>query len=429
MSLNLQKVRHDFPILSQKINGKPLVYFDNAATTQKPQAMLDKLIEYYTKFNSNIHRGVHTLSQKATEEFEATRELIAKLYNCEVEEVIFTKNDTESLNLLAYTLGKKLVKENPNGNIVISEVEHHSNIVPWQKLLNNYEESDAAKIKVSDQLRYLPFTEDGMLDTDNLANIIDQDTLIFAFSAASNTFGILYNIAEIVATVRKLNPNTKIIIDAAQYVPHAKFDFKALDADFITFSAHKLCGPTGLGILIGKKELLEEMPPFLSGGDMIKEVTKEETTFNNLPYKFEAGTPNIADVIAFGATLRYLEGLGWENIQEQEERLAKKLIEELSKLDFVEIYGINQSSILNIKPLIKKLALVSFNLKGMHAHDVGTLLDEDGIAVRTGHHCTQLIMTKLGIPASVRASLYFYNTEEEIDVFIESLKQAYQVFN
>lgn len=418
MSLDVDKIRADFPILSQKVNGKPLVYFDNAATTQKPQIMIDKLVEYYSSYNSNIHRGVHTLSQRATEEFEKTRTLISKLYGCKTTEVIFTKNDTESLNLLAYTIGKERISKNPNANIVITDAEHHSNIVPWQSLFG----IDSAKIAVSNQLRYLPFTSTGELDLDRISELVDSDTAIFAFTWASNTFGINYNLDQIVSLVRKINPNVIIIVDAAQYVPHSKFDFAKLNVDFVTFSAHKLCGPTGVGVLIGKEKLLLEMPPFMSGGDMIKEVEWSETTFNDLPYKFEAGTPNIADIIAFRASLEYLENIGWENIQEQEKILTQKLLAELKQLDFIEIYGPQT-------PVENKLPLISFNIKGVHAHDIGTILDENGIAVRTGHHCTQLIMRKLKIPASVRASLCFYNSEEEIEVFIKAIKLAYDVFN
>ena len=444
MYFDINKIRQDFPILSQKINGKDLVYFDNAATSQKPQVMIEKLVEYYSKYNSNIHRGVHTLSQKATEEYENTRKLIARLYGCEVEEVIFTKSDTESLNLLAFSLGRKLIEENPNANIVITEAEHHSNIVPWQLAvarITNYglqiTNSQANKLtsrQGNKNLRYLEFNSEGLFDLSKLKEIIDDNTAILSFTWASNTFGVIYPIEQIVAEVRRLNPETKIIVDAAQYVPHAKFNFRKLDVDFITFSAHKLFGPTGVGVLIGKKNLLEEMPPFLSGGDMIKEVSKEGTTYNDLPYKFEAGTPNIADLIAFGASLKYLEEIGWENIEEQENKLAKKLLKELEELDFVEIYGptLRQAQVDNAMVQqvnnFHKLPLVSFNLKGMHAHDVGTILDDDGIAVRTGHHCTQLIMKKLNIPASVRASLAFYNTEEEIDKLIESLKKAREIF-
>jgi cysteine desulfurase/selenocysteine lyase len=426
-NFDVKKVRADFPILSRKFGDKSLIYFDNAATTQKPRVMIDSLVDYYSNYNANIHRGVHRLSVVATVKFEETRELIAKIYGAKNTEVIFTKNDTESNNLIALTLGKELLRQNLHGNIVVSEAEHHSNIVPWQKLVCEVNE---AKIIVSDQIRYLSFDSEGYLNIEEIERLVDSDTIIFACTWASNTFGLIYDIPEIIKKVRQINPNTIIVIDAAQYVPHAKFDFANLDADFITFSAHKVCGPTGVGILIGKKALLSQMPTFLSGGDMIKDVSKTETQFNDLPYKFEAGTPNIADVIAFGASLRYLEDLGWKNIQEQEKLLTKKLYEELSKLDFIDIYGPQKNPNVreeNTSKLIK-LPLIAFNIHGVHAHDAGTLLDEAGIAVRTGHHCTQLIMKKLQIPASIRASLYFYNNAQEIEFFVEGLRRVRKVF-
>ncbi len=418
MNFDIKKVRADFPILAQKVYGKPLVYFDNAATSQKPQVMIDKLVEFYSQYNSNIHRGVHKLSQMATEEYEKTRKLVSKLFGANENEIIFTKNDTESLNLIAYTLGKSLISMNVNANIVITDAEHHSNIVPWQCILNN---STETKVTVSNKLRYLTFNDSGEFNIEELNHLIDADTAIFAFTCASNTFGITYNLEVIAKKVREINPKTVIIVDAAQFVPHYRFDFHKLDIDFITFSAHKLCGPTGVGVLIGKESILNQMPPFLCGGDMIKEVNHSETSFNDIPYKFEAGTPNIADVIAFGASLEYLENIGWKNIQIQEKNLTIKLFQELSKLDFIEIYGPQT-------PTANKLPLISFNLKDIHAHDIGTILDEDGIAVRTGQHCTQLIMRRLKIPATVRASLYFYNSEEEIDILINSLQRANNIF-
>jgi cysteine desulfurase/selenocysteine lyase len=405
MTFDPIKIRRDFPILDEQINGNPLIYFDNAATTQKPQIMIDELINYYSKINSNIHRGVHTLSQRATAAYEETRTFIANLYNCETTEIIFTKNDTESLNLLSHSLGSKVLTK--GSNIVITDLEHHSNIVPWQEL--------------EIELRYVEFDENGFINLEDLRTKIDKNTKILSFAWASNTFGVVNNAEEIIKIAKKINPEIKIIIDAAQSVPHLQFNFKKLDADFITFSAHKLCGPTGVGVLIGKAALLNEMQPFLTGGDMIKEVNWEQSTWNDLPYKFEAGTPNIADVIAFRSSLEYLDVIGFENIYKYEQELVGYLLKKLNELAFVEIYG--------PKDLIpEKIALVSFNIKGVHAHDVGTILDDNGIAVRTGHHCTQLIMRKLNIQASVRASLYIYNTKAEIDKFIETLKIVHQIF-
>jgi cysteine desulfurase/selenocysteine lyase len=420
MAFDIKKIRSDFPILSTEVNGKQLVYFDNAATSQKPQVMIDALVNYYSKTNANIHRGVHTLSQKATEEYEATRALIAEIYNADLEEVIFTKSDTESLNLLAYSLPKSI--NLVSKNIVITEMEHHSNIVPWQ-----------LQTSESKNLRYVEFTRDGLIDFDDLKEKVDANTAIFSFTWASNTFGNINDAKEIINLVRSINPETIIIIDAAQYVPHRLFNFKALDVDFITFSSHKLFGPTGVGVLIGKKSRLTEMQPFLAGGDMIKEVSKELTTFNDLPYKFEAGTPNIADVIALKSSLGYLLNLGFENIEAYENELTEYLFERMSELDFITIYGpvptLQLSNPTTRQHQASKLPLISFNITDVHPHDAGTILDEEGIAVRTGHHCTQLIMKRLEIPASIRASLAFYNTKEEIDIFIEGLKKVYNIFN
>jgi cysteine desulfurase/selenocysteine lyase len=412
MAFDIETIRKQFPILNTSVNGRQLIYFDNAATTQKPKVMIDTLVDFYSNYNANIHRGIHTLANKATEAYEKTRQLIAQIYTVKPQQIIFTKNDTESINLIIRSLGKQILK-NKKSNVVITEVEHHSNIVPWHLLLN----------EIDFEIRYLEFDENGILETDSLSRVIDRNTQFLSFTWASNTFGLIYDAKKIIRIARQLNPNIIVLVDAAQYVPHGIFDFQEIDADFITFSAHKMCGPTGVGILIGKKNLLEQMQPFLGGGDMIKEVSKYRTTFNDLPYKFEAGTPNIADVIAFGASLRYLLEIGFENIQAYEQELAQYLIDKIQELDFVDIYGTTHDT-----SRVIKLPLLSFNVRGVHAHDVGHLLDEDGIAVRAGHHCTQLIMQKLRIPATVRASLYFYNTKSEIDAFIHSLKKIYDIF-
>ncbi len=412
MALDIETIRKQFPILNTSVNGRELIYFDNAATTQKPKVMIDTLVDFYSNYNANIHRGIHTLANKATEAYEKTRQLIAQVYNVKPQQIIFTKNDTESINLIIRSLGKQILK-NKKSNVVITEVEHHSNIVPWHLLLN----------EIDFEIRYLEFDENGILETDSLSRVIDRNTQFLSFTWASNTFGLIYDAKKIIRIARQLNPNIIVLVDAAQYVPHSIFDFQEIDADFITFSAHKMCGPTGVGVLIGKQKLLEQMQPFLGGGDMIKEVSKYHTTFNDLPYKFEAGTPNIADVIGFGASLRYLLEIGFENIQAYEHELARYLIDKIQELDFIDIYGTTRDT-----SRVIKLPLLSFNVRGIHAHDVGHLLDENGIAVRVGHHCTQLIMQKLQIPATVRASLYFYNTKSEIDAFINSLKKIYDIF-
>lgn len=412
MALDIETIRKHFPILHTSVNGRRLIYFDNAATSQKPKVMIDTLVDFYSNYNANIHRGIHTLANKATEAYEKTRQLIAQIYNVEPRQIIFTKNDTESINLIIQSLGKQILKKKKS-NVVITEVEHHSNIVPWHLLRNDIEF----------EIRYLEFDENGILDMNSLSRVIDQNTQFLSFTWASNTFGLIYDTKTLIQIARQLNPNIIILVDAAQYVPHRIFNFQEIDADFITFSAHKMCGPTGVGILIGKKDILDHMQPFLGGGDMIREVSKYRTTFNDLPYKFEAGTPNIADVIAFGASLRYLLDIGFENIEEYEHELAQYLVDKIHELDFLDIYGTTHST-----DQVIKLPLLSFNVRGIHAHDVGHLLDEDGIAVRAGHHCTQLIMQKLQIPASVRASLYFYNTKSEIDTFVLSLKKIYDIF-
>lgn len=424
MNIDIKKIRRDFPALNQEINNHKIIYFDNAATTLKPSKMINSLKIFYETYNSNVNRGVHTLSQRSTEAFESTRSKIANLFNCDHEEVIFTKNDTESLNIITNGVTQLLRGEN-DYNILLTAQEHHSNIVPWQIALGQYaytETNDSMVTNQESKIHYLDFNSDGYINLDDIKSKINKDTKVLSFTWASNFFGTVNPAAEIIKTARSINPNIIIIIDAAQSVPHIRFDFQKLDADFVTFSAHKLCGPTGVGVLIGKKELLYKIPPLLGGGDMIRDVNYIKTTFADLPNKFEAGTPNIADVIAFKESLEYIEELGVEKIKKYEEELTTHLLQNISNLPFVKIYG-------SPKPSASRLPLVSFNIEDIHAHDTGTLLDENGIAVRTGHHCTQLIIKKLGIPASVRASLYFYNTEEEIEKFIQALKEIQKTFN
>lgn len=466
----LNNCRQDFPILEQNINGQKLVYFDNAATTQKPQVFIEKLVEYYSKYNANVNRGVHHLSQKATELYEDTREYIANTYNCKKEEVIFTKNDTESLNIIANGLSKLWQVEKKNGktnilrstnpqdveddleniNIVLTDLEHHSSIIPWQAALGQLTGRDVSINQ--NQVRYLPFNDIGEIDIEHLDKYIDSHTTVLSVNWTSNTFGLINNLQEIVFKSRQINPNLIIIVDCAQTVPHMQINFgnlsKEFQVDFITFSAHKLCGSTGVGVLIGRKELLEQMPPLQYGGDMIKEVDFYKTSFNDLPYKLEAGTPNIAGVVAFKSSLEYLNSLGFNNILRYEQDLASYMLDELQKLDFVTIYGykdlknyssntmqnppntVNSKSDIeqSLNKIKQKIALISFNIEGVHPHDAGTIFDEYGIAVRTGHHCTQLVMRKLQIPATIRASLYIYNTQEEIDKFVDAVIEIYNVF-
>ena len=418
---DIERVRSDFPILHQKVNGRSLVYFDNAATTHKPQVMIDTLAHYYTNLNANVHRGVHTLSMRASAAFEESREYIANVFGCSPAELIFTKNATESMNLIVWTLGRKLLGDGTN--VVVTNEDHHSGIVPWHLLQSIKRDESGAEFV----MRYTDFNLDGSIDLEALLNHIDENTRFVNFPWGSNVFGVIHNAEKIIKAIRKKNPRVYIIVDAAQSVPHKPFHFHSLDADFVTFSAHKLCGPTGVGLLLGRQGILEEMPPFMGGGDMIREVDWKESTYNDLPYKFEAGTPNIADVIATKASLEYLDVLGWKSILSYEKELAAYILEKMTGLDFIDLYGVNSLEAAQ-QAGMEKVALVSFNMKGVHAHDVGTLLDEEGIAVRTGHHCTQLVMKTLHIPASVRASLYLYNTFEEIDRFITALHGVKEVF-
>ncbi len=421
MQFDIETIRRDFPILQEKVNGKKLVYFDNAATTHKPQVMIDSLIHYYSKLNANVHRGVHSLSMRASAAFEESREYIARAYSCSPQELIFTKNTTESMNLVVWTLGRKLLGDGTN--VVVTNEDHHSGIVPWQLLQNLKREESGSEFAV----RYAGFNLDGSIDLEALLDLVDENTRFVNFPWGSNVFGVIHNAENIIKAIRKKNPRVYIIVDAAQSVPHKQFNFHTLDADFVAFSAHKLCGPTGVGLLIGRQGILEEMPPFMGGGDMIREVDWEKTTFNDLPFTFEAGTPNIADVIATQASLEYLDILGWKELLSYERGLTNYLLEKMSQLDFIAMYGVDSLEAAQ-RAGMEKIPLVSFNIHGVHAHDVGTLLDEKGIAVRTGHHCTQLVMKTLHIPASVRASLYFYNTFEEIDRFIAALHHVREVF-
>lgn len=414
MFSDISKIRQDFPILNQKINNNKLIYFDNAALTQKPKIVINYIKKFYENFNSNIHRGIYYISNQATTEYEKTRDLISKLYHCKKEEIIFTKNTTESLNLIVHTIGRQVLHKNTN--IIISEMEHHSNIVPWLLL----------KKDLNFEIKYIPINQKGLIKQSDIKNLIDKNTKIFSISIASNVFGVRYKPEKIIKIVRKINPKTIIILDAAQYLPHQLINFKKLDADFIVFSGHKMCGPNGVGVLIGKKELLQQMNPFLGGGSMIKKVTKNYVTFNDLPYKFEAGTQNIEGIIGFGKSLEYLNNLGFENIYKYEKKLNMYLHNQLSTLNFITIYS--PSHTLKTSLCTKNTPLISFNIKNIHPHDVASILDQYGVAIRAGHHCAQIAMRKLGVSSTLRCSLYFYNTIEEIDIFINALKNVYNYF-
>jgi cysteine desulfurase/selenocysteine lyase len=393
-------IRKDFPILSRKVNGKPLVYFDNAATSQTPKQVIDTLVHYYSHYNANIHRGVHTLSQEATEAYENARRTIQTHFNAEKShEIILTSGTTHGINLVANGFAEILKKDD---EIIISALEHHSNIVPWQMLC----ERTGALLKV------IPMNLDGELEMNVYKELLSEKTQLVFVNHVSNALGTINPIEEIIALAHQ--NQAAVLIDGAQATPHIKPDVRALDCDFYVCSAHKLCGPTGVGMLYGKEGWLKRLPPYQGGGEMISEVTFEKTSYADLPHKFEAGTPNIAGVIGFGSALDYLNSLGLENIKAYETELLVYATEKLKELNGLTIYG----------PEGDKAAVISFNFKGIHPYDIGSIVDKLGIAVRTGHHCAQPIMDFYKIPGTVRASFSFYNTKEEIDIFIEALKKA-----
>lgn len=405
MRFDLDKIREDFPILQQKIYNRPLVYFDNAATTQRPQQVIDALIRTYTEYYGNIHRAAHFLADKATMAYEETREKVRNLINAETSElVIFTKGTTESINLVAFSFGEAFIHE--GDEIIVSEMEHHSNIVPWQLLA----ERKGAKIVM------LPIDDNGRVLVEQLDVLITKHTKLIAVTHVSNVLGTINPIKQIAHIAH--SKGVRIFIDGAQAAAHLRIDVQDLDVDFYAFSAHKMYGPNGVGVLYGKKELLEQMPPYQGGGEMISEVKFSGTTYNELPYKFEAGTPNISGVIAFGAAIDYLENIGIENAAVWETELLNYATAELIKIPGLRIYGTQP----------EKSSVISFNVDGVHFFDLGTMLDKFGIAVRTGHHCADPLMDHFNIQGTVRASFAFYNTKEEIDVFIEALKKVISMF-
>lgn len=399
--LDIKSIRKQFPVLHQQVNGKPLIYFDNAATNQKPQVVIDALDDYYKGYNANIHRGIHTLAEKATKAFEDTRLKLKSFLNAkEAEEIIFTKGTTESINLVASSYGRKFLKE--GDEIIISGLEHHSNIVPWQLIA----EEKGATIKVIDVL------EDGSLDIKQFKALLSSKTRIVAVNHASNSLGTINPIKEIIDAAHEVG--AKVLIDGAQATAHLQIDVQALDCDFYAISAHKCYGPTGTGALYGKRELLEAMPPYQGGGEMIKDVSFEMTTYNDIPYKFEAGTPNIGDVVAFKSALDFIDELGKENIAAHEDELLVYTREKALKIPGLRIIG----------DVEKKVSVLSFIIEGIHPFDIGQMLDASGIAVRTGHHCTQPLMDRFMIEGTVRASFSVYNTKEEIDKMMEALERV-----
>lgn len=398
--LDLQQIRSDFPILDQQINGRPLVYFDNAATTQKPTSVLNALSGYYEGYNANIHRGIHHLAEKATSAFEATRRAIQSFLNAQhTEEIIFTYGTTDGINLVASSYGKLL---KAGDEIIISTMEHHSNIVPWQMLC---EERGCV-------LRVIPIDDNGDLLLDAYEAMLSERTKLVSVVHVSNALGTINPVADMIAKAHAVG--AVVLIDGAQATTHLDIDVQVLDADFYVFSAHKLFGPTGMGVLYGKRDLLNAMPPFRGGGEMIKEVTFEKTTYNELPYKFEAGTPNIADVIAVKAALEYIDAIGKTNIAAHEADLLQYTTDQLNEMPGVRIIG--QAN--------QKVSVVSFVLDGIHHQDAGVILDQQGIAVRTGHHCCQPLMQRFGIAGTTRASFSIYNTRDEVDRFIAGLRRV-----
>ena len=400
--LDIQKIRADFPILNQMVNGKPLVYFDNGATSQKPQVVIDAIVDYYSRYNANIHRGVHTLSQLATDTYEQARIKIQQHFNAKHNyEIIFTSGTTESINLVANGFASLLKQDD---EIIVSALEHHSNIVPWQMLC----EHTGAKLLV------IPMNYDGELLMEEYEKLLSDKTKLVVCNHISNGLGTINPIEFIIEKAHQVG--AAVLIDGAQACPHLKPDVQALDIDFYVTSAHKMCGPTGVGMLYGKEEWLRKLPPYKGGGEMIATVTFEKTIYADLPHKFEAGTPNICGGIAFGTAIDYMNQVGFDNIAAYEKELLEYGTKRVLEIEGIEIYG--------PKELNRKASVISFNLKGIHPYDVGMIIDKLGIAVRTGHHCAQPIMDFYKIPGTIRASFAFYNTKEEIDLMIEALKKA-----
>ena len=400
MKFDVKNIREDFPILKKQINGKQLIYFDNAATSQTPTCVINSISDYYNNYNSNIHRGVHSLSEEATEAYEKAREKMQIHFNAKhKEEIIFTSGTTHSINIVSNGF-LNLIGE--DDEIIVSGLEHHSNIVPWQMMCK----------KTNSKLKVIPLDKNGELDLKEFKNLVSKKTKLVFLNHVSNALGIINPIEEIIQISHSYN--ALVLIDGAQSAAHFKIDLQKLNVDFFTASAHKLCGPTGVGFLYGKKELLEEIEPFMGGGEMISDVTFEKTTYAEIPHKFEAGTPNISGVIAFGVALDYMNSLGFENIKQYEDKLLKYATEKLKEIDGLIIYG-------DVK---NKTSVISFNISGIHSYDIGSILDKYGVAVRTGQHCAQPIMDHFDIPGTVRVSLSFINTFEEIDILQEAIIKA-----
>ena len=403
---DVEAVRRDFPILSREIGGKPLVYLDSAATSQKPQVVIDALVAYYSDINANVHRGVHTLSQEATDAYEGARSKVREFINAaEDAEIIFTRGTTEGINLVAQTLGAQRAEQ--GSEVIISNMEHHSNVVPWQILC----EQRGARLRV------VPINEDGELLMDEYEKLLGPQTALVSIVHMSNALGTINPVKDIVAMAHA--HGVPVLLDGAQSVPHLPVDVRDLDCDFYAFSGHKLFGPTGIGVLYGKREWLESMPPYQGGGEQIKSVTFEKTIYNDLPYKFEAGTPHIAGVVGLGAAIDYVNDIGLERAAAYEHELLEYGTEQLQAIEGLRLIGTAR----------QKASVLSFLLDNIHPHDIGTVLDTQGIAIRTGHHCAQPLMQRFQIPATARASLAFYNTRAEIDALVEGIHRTFEVFS
>jgi len=403
--LDVESIRKDFPLLARKVHGKPLVYFDNGATSQKPQAVIDALNRYYTEENSNIHRGVHYLSELATSLYEEARKKLRRFVNARrLEEIIFVRGTTEAINLVAQSYGRKFL--GAGDEIIVSAMEHHSNIVPWQMLCE----------QVGARLRVIPINHDGELVLDEFRRLLNDRTKFISVTHVSNALGTVVPVKEIVRLAHE--KGLPVLLDGAQAVPHLPVDVQEIDCDFYAFSGHKMFGPTGVGVLYGRAELLDKMPPYQGGGDMISLVTFEKTHYNVLPYKFEAGTPHIAGGIGLGSAVDYLAGLDWDQVAAHERDLLEYATQAITKIDGLRIIGTAQ----------EKAGVISFVLDHVHAHDVGTILDQEGVAVRAGHHCAMPVMQRFGVPATTRASFAFYNTRAEIDVLVGALHRVLKVF-
>ncbi|MBO8141369.1 MAG: cysteine desulfurase [Firmicutes bacterium] len=402
--MDARAIRRDFPIFEQAMNGRPLVYLDSAATAQKPRPVIEAVRRFYEEYNANVHRAIHALGERATESYEEARRKVARFIHAPgPETIVFTKNATEAINLVAYSWARNNLR--PGDEIALTPIEHHSNLVPWQ----------LAARAVGARLRFFELAPDGEIRADRIDEVIGEKTRLVAVTQASNTLGTLVPVESIVAAARRRG--ALVLVDGAQSVPHMPVDVQALDCDFLAFSGHKMGGPTGIGVLYGRREVLESMEPFLGGGDMISSVRLDGAEWNELPYKFEAGTPPIAEAIGLGAAVDYLSALGMDNIRAHEQRLAQYALERLGALPGVTVYGPRE-----------RAGLVTFNVDGIHPHDLATVLDQEGIAIRAGHHCAQPVMDWLGVPAAARASFWVYNTEEDVDRLVAGLKTAKEFF-